>query len=145
MICDIFSSSLISSLVLIAAAVFFFGLGEFSNSLVSSNNVNYGFFEVCSGGRCSRRNTSLVLTLIGFLLLLHSAIFSLLTIIFKDRMPRNDLFKVILAVLIYDVFAIIFMITGWNELKNENNNHGWSFYMLIIFFEIYDQFFDDQF
>ena len=137
---DSFTLSLIVSLVLLCIATFFFGLGEFSNSLVKDNNQNSGYFESCSNNRCGKNSNgiSLALTLIGFLLVVHSAIFSLLSIIFQHRIPRNDHFKILIAVLVYDILAVIFMIVGWNEfrLATSYNSHGWSYYMLIVGFVI---------
>jgi hypothetical protein len=111
-VCDLFSASLISSLFLLCAATFLFGIGEFSNT----------------------HNTELALQLIGFILVLNSTIFAIITFIFKNRLLRNDLFKLLLTVLIYDLIAIIFMISGWNESRKAGYSFNWAFHFLFAGF-----------
>ena len=58
-VCDTLSASLIASIVLLCCATFFFGLGEFADG------KNYGILAIR-------------LNLIGFILVLNSAIFAIL-------------------------------------------------------------------
>jgi hypothetical protein len=139
---DNFTISLIVSLVILSLSTFFFGLGEFSNSLMKNGNTHIGYFESCLNSKCYKNsfNNSLAITLIGFLFSLHSALFSLLTIIFQNRLQRNDHFKLLIGVLIYNVISVIFMIIGWNELRlyinSVINKESWSYNMLIIGFSL---------
>ena len=110
LVCDLFSASLISSLILLCTATVIFGFGEFLDTRISTIES---------------------LPLIGFILVLNSAIFSILAVIFKNRLSRNDLFKLLLTVLIYGIFAVIFMISGWNEWRKAGKS-GFTFYMLLI-------------
>jgi hypothetical protein len=91
------------------------GFGEFSNT----------------------HNTELALQLIGFILVLNSTIFAIITFIFKNRLLRNDLFKLLLTVLIYDLIAIIFMISGWNESKKAGYSFNWAFHFLFAGFILF--------
>ena len=109
-VCDTLSASLIASIVLLCCATFFFGLGEFADG------KNYGILAIR-------------LNLIGFILVLNSAIFAILAFIFRHSV---DLFKLLVTILIYDILAIIFMISGWNELRKRTDD--WTFYMRLIGF-----------
>ena len=111
-VCDTLSASLISSLVLLCASTFFYGIGEFGYAKGASILV-------------------LRLNLTGFLLVLNAAIFSILVFIFRSSV---DLFKLLVAILIYDVLAIIFMISGWNQLLNTQRTSSYTFYMLLVGF-----------
>ena len=132
--------SLIVSTSTLSLAIFFFGLGEFSNNLWKTTNENYGYFESCFNNKCTRNliNTSLVLVTIGFILELHSVAFSVICLILQRIVPRSDQFKILLVVLGYNLLAFIFMIVGWNELRVSLiyglNMTGWSYALLIVGF-----------
>jgi hypothetical protein len=130
--------SLIVSIVTLSLAVFFFSLGEFSNSLSKTSNTNIGYFQSCAGKICSRNvfNTSLVLVTIGFILELHSAAFSIICLVLQRRIQRTDQFKLLLIVLGYNVLALVFMIVGWHELRVHliSATTDWSYALLIVGF-----------
>ena len=109
-VCDTLSASLIASIVLLCFATLFFGIGEFADQK---------YYSVLA----------IRLNLIGFILVLNSAIFAILAFIFRHSV---DLFKLLVTILIYDILAIIFMISGWNELRRRTGD--WTVYMRLIGF-----------
>ena len=135
--------SLIVMIITLFLGLLFFGIGEFSNNLVTSNqpNIYYGYFQTCINNVCSANhlNISQLLTTIGFILGLHSTVFSIVLFLLQRNLSREDVFKILLVILSYNILAIIFMISGWNELKDwisspSNFNSitsSWSYNLLI--------------
>ena len=131
--------SLILTIIILSFALLFFGIGEFSSNLVASDlpNIYYGYFQTCINNVCSANhfNISQLLATIGFILAIHSTIFSVLLFLIQKNLSREDVFKILLVVLVYNILAIIFMITGWNELKvwvtNQSTSPSWSYSLLI--------------
>ena len=129
--------SLIASIVTLFLTVLFFGLGEFSNNLRYKSTEHSGYFEECFNQVCSRNNlltTSLVLVTFGFVLAIHSAAFSAISLYLHKRVLRDVLVKILIVVLTYNVFAVIFLIAGWYELRFviKTDTISWSYVMLIF-------------
>jgi hypothetical protein len=138
--------SLIVTIITLLLGLLFFGIGEFSDNLVTSNqpNIYYGYFKTCINNVCSvnHLNISQLLTTIGFILGLHSTVFSIVLFLLERNLSRENVFKILLVILSYNILAIIFMISGWNELKDwiyssSNFNSiapSWSYNFLITGF-----------